>query len=65
MEKINNCQHIWQIEPANGKSSKGICSNCGNSKDFLNYIVDTIDSFSWRKNSKAKKLEKETQEEIL
>ena len=30
------CPHFWDIESANGPSSKGVCRNCGETKEFLN-----------------------------
>lgn len=33
------CQHYWVIEPAEGKTSIGLCKNCGEWREFDNYIV--------------------------
>lgn len=30
------CQHHWELPPANGTVSVGICRKCGESKDFYN-----------------------------
>ncbi|MEK6880226.1 MAG: hypothetical protein AABY22_11485 [Nanoarchaeota archaeon] len=59
MENEVKHQHFWKIEPANGKTSNGICQKCGISKDFLNYIDETMDSYSWRRSGIAKKRKKE------
>jgi hypothetical protein len=32
----NGCQHYWMIEAANGPSSMGTCSRCGESREFMN-----------------------------
>jgi len=43
------CQHIWQIETANGPTSKGVCSLCGTKRlDFRNYLFYE----SWYEHSK-------------
>ncbi len=33
------CQHHWMIEPADGKTSIGVCKQCGEWREFNNYIV--------------------------
>ena len=33
------CAHHWDIEPANGPVSVGICRNCGAVKDFTNTVA--------------------------
>ena len=35
--------HHWIIEPAHGKTSKGVCLHCGEIREFKNYI----DSFTF------------------
>ena len=32
------CIHHWVIETANGPTSKGVCGECGATKDFHNSI---------------------------
>ena len=32
------CRHQWLIDSPAGPSSKGVCSLCGEEKDFQNYI---------------------------
>ncbi len=41
--EVQVCQHHWVIEPPNGPTSRGLCRNCGESRDFLNYA----DGSSW------------------
>ncbi len=36
------CCHEWVIEPANGPSSQGTCQNCGEVRQFKNFIEATI-----------------------
>ena len=39
-DSINSqtCQHQWIIDMPSGPSSKGVCRQCGEEKDFMNYI---------------------------
>lgn len=36
----NECPHFWDIEAANGPSSKGVCRLCGETKEFFNALPD-------------------------
>ncbi len=40
-----NCVHVWKIEPPNGKTSKGVCSECGAEKEFRNSWDDDKNKF--------------------
>ena len=33
-----HCQHQWLIDAPAGPSSRGVCRNCGEERQFLNYI---------------------------
>ena len=33
---VEQCHHYWKIEVANGKTSKGVCKHCGESRYFFN-----------------------------
>ena len=35
---LANCTHYWMIEPPSGPSSLGVCQNCGETRDFVNYV---------------------------
>ena len=39
------CQHYWILDSPNGPLSRGLCRDCGEEKDFPNYI-----EASWRGN---------------
>ena len=39
-----SCRHHWMIETPHGKTSRGLCKNCGNTKRFLNAAEDAL----WR-----------------
>jgi hypothetical protein len=32
----DKCPHFWDIESANGPSSKGVCRHCGETREFFN-----------------------------
>ena len=32
----DTCPHFWDIESANGPSSRGTCRRCGETKEFFN-----------------------------
>ena len=32
------CVHKWRIQPADGPTSMGTCRNCGETKEFKNYL---------------------------
>ena len=36
---MTTCGHHWDIAPANGPTSTGVCRNCGASKEFANTVV--------------------------
>ena len=36
--EVSECQHRWIIDSPNGPSSNGVCLQCGEEKQFLNYI---------------------------
>ena len=47
-DKVNwleppGCQHHWDIPPANGPVSLGICQNCGAIKEFKN----SVEALAW------------------
>ena len=37
---MTTCQHAWAIQPAEGPTSLGTCSNCGEEKWFQNAIPE-------------------------
>ena len=37
------CTHHWMIEPADGRTSVGVCKYCGEWREFENYVV--VDSW--------------------
>ena len=44
------CTHIWEIETANGPTSKGRCRLCKTEKDFANALTpEQMSDLSWRK----------------
>ncbi|MDA1348499.1 MAG: hypothetical protein O3A47_06480 [Chloroflexi bacterium] len=34
---VNVCQHHWVIDKPSGPTSRGLCRNCSEERDFLNY----------------------------
>jgi hypothetical protein len=32
------CRHYWVIQPADGPISPGVCQNCGEAREFKNYV---------------------------
>ncbi|MFQ6028562.1 MAG: hypothetical protein ACE5Q6_13830 [Dehalococcoidia bacterium] len=32
------CRHYWVIQPATGPVSQGSCQNCGETREFKNYV---------------------------
>lgn len=47
------CVHRWQIEPANGPTSDGVCSRCGERKTFANSFADSFDRLQVRRPPRA------------
>ena len=43
-QETSGCQHHWVIERPAGPTSRGVCRNCADEKDFENYIEGS----SWR-----------------
>ena len=39
--EVSECEHRWIIDSPNGPSSNGVCRECGEQKQFLNYIEGT------------------------
>lgn len=37
-QEEQKCQHYWVIQPADGPISQGMCRNCGESREFKNYV---------------------------
>lgn len=37
------CVHIWNIAPANGHTSPGVCRKCGEVRDFLNSCDEVLE----------------------
>lgn len=37
---MEDCKHHWDIEPAAGRSSSGVCRHCGARRQFLNSIQE-------------------------
>ncbi len=37
---ITACRHYWNIESADGPTSRGVCQVCGEEKEFLNSWSD-------------------------
>jgi hypothetical protein len=37
-QEAPTCQHHWKIQPATGPVSLGSCKNCGESREFKNYV---------------------------
>lgn len=37
-EQSAACMHHWIIQPASGPVSEGACQNCGEVKEFKNYV---------------------------
>jgi hypothetical protein len=35
---MEDCIHVWQIAEAHGPQSLGVCKNCGEQREFKNYI---------------------------
>ena len=48
--KDENCVHHWSIQLATGPLSKGECLNCGEQKQFQNYV----ESSTWGESSGAR-----------
>lgn len=38
IEEAPQCMHYWEIQPATGPFSPGICRTCGETRDFKNYV---------------------------
>ena len=36
--RLGNCCHHWEIQAATGPTSPGICRNCGETREFKNYV---------------------------
>ena len=43
------CVHNYRIQPADGPTSMGTCRNCGETKEFQNYI----DQMAWGQYTEA------------
>ena len=37
-EESRPCMHYWEIQPATGPVSPGICRTCGEGRKFNNYV---------------------------
>lgn len=37
------CSHHWDIEPASGHTSRGVCLECGEKRDFLNAVPEDLE----------------------
>ena len=37
IQEVQACEHHWVIDRPNGPSSRGLCRNCGEAREFLNY----------------------------
>ena len=37
-EEAPQCMHYWVIQPADGPVSPGVCQNCGETREFKNYV---------------------------
>lgn len=37
-EVVLVCQHHWVIQAADGPTSPGVCRECGETRDFKNYV---------------------------
>lgn len=37
---VSPCVHVWDIEPANGPTSKGACTRCGETREFANSLPE-------------------------
>jgi hypothetical protein len=35
---LPGCRHHWVIQPATGPVSPGVCQNCGEAREFKNYV---------------------------
>ena len=33
-----SCRHHWEIQPATGPISSGVCKNCDETREFKNYV---------------------------
>lgn len=61
------CTHIWECDPANGPTSKGVCRLCGAEKDFANSAPEVTDPHERQKirlkgSTPKPKLEREVTE---
>lgn len=37
-QAASGCRHHWVIQPATGPISPGVCQNCGETREFKNYV---------------------------
>ncbi len=37
-QETPDCCHHWVIQPATGPVSPGVCQNCGEAREFKNYV---------------------------
>ena len=37
-----SCRHHWNIQPAEGPLSAGVCQACGAQREFKNYVEDPL-----------------------
>ena len=37
-QEAPSCMHYWVIQPATGPVSQGSCQNCGETREFKNYV---------------------------
>ena len=42
-QSVPTCRHHWVIEPAIGRVSQGQCQNCGEVREFQNFL----EGFRW------------------
>jgi len=40
-EATDECAHFWRIDSPNGPVSTGVCSKCGEAREFTNSIPGT------------------------
>ncbi len=52
---VATCRHHWVIQPADGPVSNGSCQNCGETREFKNYVESATwgDSRAARKSASA------------
>ena len=40
-QRTGSCRHYWIIESPRGPVSSGLCRDCGEGREFKNYIEET------------------------